>query len=403
MKNKTQASFVFLCALLSSVLCWANGQCGKLLMNAEAFGFGPSAATAQLFLELRPHMERMGYLGEGHTLALQNSLPYDDIVRLEDQASDSKIREHLRRLLSRYTHFFTSSDFRYARVAQEEGYKVGVYDPLTWFWKPFPENSAHVDLYVAQDFVGVRERIEGARFLFPEKTAVVAPIVQPLNRRSLHQRKQAVLVNLGGLSNPFVSNDLMSKFSNLLAESCALAVADQTGEIIVATNPKFAKEMPKRLNAATLSPGHIQNHLEQVRVAFMTSGLGNLIEASSAGVPVVWLPPTNDSQGQQIQLLKRRDMVDWSLDWNDFTDGPEIDYFRPQETVMKEIKSKMLMVLESREYQERLLQVLAEKVRSSLHPQSSLKIERLVDEYGQNGIKDLAEIVRKWVQDHDKR
>lgn len=398
-----QATTLFLCVFLSGVLCWANDRCGNLLMNAEAFGFGPSAATAQSMLELRPFMERMGYLGEGHTLALQESLPYDDIVSLEDQASDAEIRRHLRRLSPRYTHFFTSSDFRYAQIAQEEGYKVGVYDPLTWFWRSFPETFSHVDLYVAQDFVGVRDRIEGDRSLFPEKTDVVAPIVHPLNRRPFDRRERAVLVNLGGLSNPFVPNELMSNFANLLAESCALAVANQTGKIIVATNPMFAKEMPKRLNAATLSPGHIQNQLEQVGLAFMTSGLGNLFEASSAGVPVVWLPPTNDSQGQQIQLLKRRDMVDWSLDWNDFTDGPEIDYFRPQETVMNEIKSKMLMVLESRTYQERLLHVLAEKVRSSLHPHSNLKINRLVDEYGQNGIKDLVEIVRKWVQDHDEK
>ena len=49
----------------------------KLLLTAEAFGFGPSAAIAQIFKFLREYVHTIAFAGTGHTLDIQRPLYYD--------------------------------------------------------------------------------------------------------------------------------------------------------------------------------------------------------------------------------------------------------------------------------------------------------------------------------------
>ena len=51
----------------------------RILMNAEAFGFGPSAAIAEFFPYLRDRVSNLAYIGSGHTLNLQSKLPYNQV------------------------------------------------------------------------------------------------------------------------------------------------------------------------------------------------------------------------------------------------------------------------------------------------------------------------------------
>ena len=64
----------------------------KLLLNAEPFGFGPTAAIASFFSYLRKDFKFLGYLGKGHTLDLQMTLAYDAIYDVSD-SSDAKIKK----------------------------------------------------------------------------------------------------------------------------------------------------------------------------------------------------------------------------------------------------------------------------------------------------------------------
>jgi hypothetical protein len=51
----------------------------RLLLNAEAFGFGPTAAIADCFPFLKERFSTIGFIGSGHTLDLQRPLAYDAI------------------------------------------------------------------------------------------------------------------------------------------------------------------------------------------------------------------------------------------------------------------------------------------------------------------------------------
>ena len=62
----------------------------RLLLNAEPFGFGPTAAIAGFFPHLRGNFATIGYMGKKHTLDLQKGLPYDAIHDVTGTPKDER-------------------------------------------------------------------------------------------------------------------------------------------------------------------------------------------------------------------------------------------------------------------------------------------------------------------------
>jgi len=125
----------------------------RLLLNAEPFGFGPTAAIADCFPHLREHFGKVGYVGVGFTLDLQRPLPYDslhDVTGVPAELSDAVLAD----IFSQYDIFLTALDFCMAEKARAAGLTVVIYDPLTWYWKTIPQVVKDADLYIAQDFFG---------------------------------------------------------------------------------------------------------------------------------------------------------------------------------------------------------------------------------------------------------
>lgn len=130
----------------------------RLLINAQAFGFGPAAAAAVLAEELALLGCVIDYVGEGHTLDLQRTPPYRAIHDWTDLPEDQRLAQ-LRRRAPHYDLFVTAMDFPAAALARRAGLDVAVYDALTWFWPEIPAVARDTVVYLAQDFFGVRERI----------------------------------------------------------------------------------------------------------------------------------------------------------------------------------------------------------------------------------------------------
>ncbi|NTW13882.1 MAG: hypothetical protein HGA31_02530 [Candidatus Moranbacteria bacterium] len=296
----------------------------RLLLNAEPFGFGPAAAIATFFPMFRERFGHIAYIGSGHTLDLQRPLPYDDIFDLSERSE-----RDVDAVLSGYDVFLTATDFGMAERAKACGSTVIIYDPLTWYWKEVPAAVCGCDLYLPQDFFGVRERLASEPDAFPESVRVVPPIVAGRRRSS----GKHVLINLGGLQNPFWSVDEAVRY----AESCVGAILGcvPPGDgIVIATSGAIARRLSDG-RAKSYPRNGMLDILAETRYAFMTPGLGNIYDAAEYGIPVVWLPPANDSQGQQLELLRRNGMVDAVVDWSEL-DCP-IDYFAEQPEVLRNI------------------------------------------------------------------
>ncbi len=93
----------------------------RLLLNAEPFGFGPTAAIAAVMPYLKPHCSHIGYAGSSHTLDLQRNLPYNAFHTIDDIPWED------------YDTFLTALDVDMAVKAHQHNLYTAIYDPLTWY------------------------------------------------------------------------------------------------------------------------------------------------------------------------------------------------------------------------------------------------------------------------------
>lgn len=102
----------------------------KILLNAEAFGFGPSASVSAIFDIIKNNFSDyiLDYIGQGHTLDLQAKLPYNKVLTYTNE-------EEFKTIVKEYDFFITALDFEKARLAKEIGIKTIVYDTLLWYWQ----------------------------------------------------------------------------------------------------------------------------------------------------------------------------------------------------------------------------------------------------------------------------
>ena len=347
----------------------------KLLLNAEPFGFGPSAAVASFFPFLRNAFQCIGYLGKNHTLDLQKDLPYDalhDISDMTDEQADEIIAE--------YDVFFTVLDCEMAERALALGLKVIMYDPLTWYWHEVPACIKRVNLYLTQDFFGVRERLANEPTLFPPDVHVVPSIVRAVEEK---EEPQYVLINLGGLQNPLWSVEDTEQYARVVIQ--ALQGSISANELIIATSSAVAMRLddPRVRSYSREKMGEI---MKASKYAFMTPGLGNIYDAAAFDLPTVWLPPANDSQGQQLHILGKHDMADAWVDWEDM--GHPINYWDDQPRVLDTIRD----AIHSAEFGE-LFGGVVEKAHATVMDKETSQTSALLSEFGTGGAEEVAKRV----------
>ena len=140
------------------------------------------------------------------------------------------------------------------------------------------------------------------------------------------------------------------------------------------------------MNAQSYPRSEMLNIIAESKLAFMTSGLGNIYDAAQFDLPTIWLPPTNDSQGQQLQMISAKNMVDAHLDWGD------IDYKEPQEIVIDRI-IKHVHALGSKALNTEMGECYRE-IKKSPHSRS----HKLIEEFGTGGDAAVAKHVRAFLQ-----
>lgn len=349
----------------------------RLLLNAEAFGFGPTAAIAECFPHLRGNFKTIGYVGAGHTLDLQKPLAYDKI-------HDLAVEQDVEKIFADYDIFVTAMDFQMAARALASGLKVIIYDALTWYWKELPAAAKDCHLYLSQDFWGVRAKL-GQLSNF----AVVPPLIPPLTARDATKSnadKDLVLLNLGGLSNPFWSRSQVHAYAELVLDCFAASGVGAGKMVVIASNSDIAATFQHH-GVKTTSKQDLLTILEQAGLAFMTPGLGNIYDAARFDLPTIWLPPANDSQGQQLKLLEAAGCCDGSLDWPYFMGG-DVDYFAEQTAVLQKLGSFAAESLAS----SALRSGLAKRM-SALSKQVSAgsAAAALIEQFGSGGAKVVAD------------
>jgi hypothetical protein len=323
----------------------------KILMNAEAFGFGPSAMIAQVFREINDkilqHQYQIDYVGSGHTLDLQRQLPYHAIYDVSEEWL-------FKALVEQYDCFITALDFEKARWARQMQIEVIIYDNLTWYWRKFPQ-IIHDCHYIAHQFYGVENRIEkeGLKNYHLVSPFCASSLLKQNNHSNTNsnsnnnnnsndthcsnhwqvKNNKIILVNFGGLENPLWTSEVTICYVQAL-----LSIIKTHRDALLALQLKFNFSHYAQYSIETLSRQEVEALLPHVAFALMTPGLGNIIDSAVYGMPVCFLPPANDSQGWQLDILRDKGLVLASghSDWDCFFD--KIDYTQPQKLVLEQIK-----------------------------------------------------------------
>ena len=352
----------------------------RLLLNAEPFGFGPTAAIAAFFPFLRPSCGKLTYAGLRHTLDLQRGLPYDLISDLTGQSPAA-----WRSILRDHDALLTALDYDVARLAIDEGLKVAFYDPLLWYHPKIPDVASHC-LYLAQDFFGVAERLQANRHLLVH-AQIVPPIVD--NDR-VRRRPEIVLINLGGIQNPIWPLELSTAYAETIIASIRNS-APSNLPLQFAVSDSIARQLSQP-DVQCRTPREIKSLMSRSAIAFITPGLGNIYDAAEQGLPTVWLPPANDSQGRQLLRLRQEGFLCAGIDWADL--GSPVNYEQSQNSVLARIATNIQWLAGSAGQAQlcRLLSTLSSRLLAGADHDS----DRLLRLFGSGGAERVATLALDW-------
>jgi hypothetical protein len=367
------------------------GNCDlRILLNAEAFGFGPPAAAAMLANELSKFCAHLGYVGGGHTLDLQRIPPYHEVHDITG-LSDAEQLMRLRALAARYDVLVTAMDFAMAGLARQAGLDVVIYDALSWFWPAIPAMVQEESiLYIVQDFFGVRERV-GAAPALREHVVIVPPAITSSGPHSWRSG-QHVLVNLGGLHNPFWQINDAVRYAEIMVAAVRAAVP--AGHTMVVAASRSVATMFSDPAVGMYDRASVLRLMSGAAYACMTPGLGNIYDAASTGVPTLWLPPVNQTQPRQVELLSEHGYCDARVDWSDI--GRRVEYRGPAEAVVSAVARVVHDVSGNQEVQARLAACITEAVDGL--EEAPGRARNLVERFGADGMRHTAEAIIKWVR-----
>lgn len=348
----------------------------KILLNAEAFGFGPSAGASVIFDIIKNNFNDyiVDYIGQGHTLDLQSKLSYSCIYEYQ---SENQFKE----LVKGYDFFITALDFEKAKFAKEVGIKTIVYDTLLWYWKD-KSIVQFADYYITQNFYGVKETLESmSNELIHTQTHIIPPLIQ---KKDLNKKcEDFLLINFGGLENPYWTVEVTAHYIQKIL-SIILPIVQSQFKIIKIVCSQNHIPYLKGFPVETASYKEMQNFLQKASLVIATSGLGNIYEIANYQVNSLFLPPVNDSQGQQLEILKQKGLIDNALDWSEFQCS--IDYFKNQLDVLNDIKEGIDFFNFSR---------FSQLFQDKLNHNGNTKLYDLFEKFGFNGKDELGNVLKE--------
>lgn len=348
----------------------------KVLMNAEAFGFGPSATIASLF----PHLKNLScitelsFCGESHSLDLQKKLSYNHIF-------NTSSKEEFKELVKNYDVFITALDFEKATWAREEKVHTIIYDSLFWYWKKLPQVIDDCQYYLIQDFFGVKDRVAQNKL---NNYDLIPPAIS--NKKSSHVNStEFVLINFGGLENPLWDLTVTRQYMKNILNSLVPYLEKQGKKYKIACSEKHALYFID-YNAKHYSYEKMQELIQTSSFIYATSGLGNIYECAQYQKKCCFLPPANDSQGRQAIMLNQLGFIDSFIDWSHM--NQTMNYEKNQKEVLEEIK-KSIINFDNEAFNKRLIQ---------LSKKNNVNLPKIFNELGTNGKEILVEKLIQHIQ-----
>lgn len=341
----------------------------KILLNAEPFGFGPSAITEQVrsILKDNPYVKDISYIGGGLTLNKHNEKDY---VRIWDYSVMTE--QEIIGVCSDFDYVITAMDTQFSKKAKKSKAKVIYIDALSWYWIK-EQAPVEWDYYIYQTFIDEPLHLKNTQ---SSNIFEIAPILKSpgslASKTSIKPQKNeksTILVNLGGLENPFLP---LSIFQDYAFKMCTAITSHHTeSKIIIACSASIANAL-SQFDARPREYTSMQKLYTDCDFVYATSGLGNVLELSNHAKNCIFLPPANDSQGRQLHILIKAGYIHDYIDWSTIK-RTSINWYEPQQLLLNKIH-KNIQQLDSA----KLAKCITKKINATLIPLLNTSLAQLV-------------------------
>lgn len=276
----------------------------RILCVAEAFGFGPaSKLIAFLKLNLFPGYE-LTFLGNSCAYELCKHEPFNRIINADP--TDISPESTLMKEIKNHDIFISSMEFKAISHVNKSGLKIIIIDSLFWMWSKTPCKLEHIDLYLCQNFIHVNERCS---LIKSNNLFTIFPLTLSKQKTLKNENKNKILLNFGGMDNPFAKKELLIVYA-----MCMFDIVQQICTKLKLELEVYGREWiieilkPYYTNTVTtygsLPINKFVDRLSEAYGIITSPGLEVLYESFTSKIPIYLLPPQNNSQAHQAELLQ---------------------------------------------------------------------------------------------------
>ena len=292
---------------------------------SSSFGFGPvsKAATIAGEIKRRSPQSETHFFGSGIALQFAEQARVFDKLIEADVDDSGNIKEILPEL-RRYEIVFSVLNLSLLPLWHKGFGKLYFVDSLAWMWREPPEGVENADIYFVQDYLVSPERIEKwKRFcnliLIPPIGVKVASLYSesrsedkievPTDQENAGKRRNCLLVNFSGCSNPFVDAAIYEKYASTLLPIILEEAENEFEEIQVCVNRDLAEILKRRYFHQHLTIGQLPHRefltkLAGARFLLTAPGITTTLEAVASNTPFGFLLPQNDSQAMISEIYR---------------------------------------------------------------------------------------------------
>ena len=282
-----------------------------------------------------------------------------------------------------------------ARILMELGIKVIYVDSLPFMWSELDAKSGKVpfdvDCYCCQKTISMSKNSKKI-FANVKNLVWVNPIINNKEKFICNQKKDFVLINLGGLHSPSTNGN---DYVDIVVKSIIEIYEDK--DIIITTSSTVAGKLArylkeyKNIRVKSLKQREFFNYISMASIFITSPGLTTILESQSLVKKIVFLPPQNISQFYNIEYGKKIFKYYKEITWND------------KNLTMKGLKAYLSKdeqgVLEIINLNMKKMNNNQEKLKFKKYAQKVLTEDYVVNNYNvsleNNGVEQVVEQIKK--------
>lgn len=365
----------------------------RLVFTAQDFAFGSIGPLLYLADGFRDKEFTLVFVGFGTSLQLARKFPFDEIYELDTE--DPKNTAELEKIISSSDAVISCTDIP-SIVAAKKFNKITIWeDVLFWFWPTISEELFDIDLYIREKAfdASVNEKKYDKKI---KNLLTVGPIMPKVKKLS---RKKQAMISFGGAQATHVYQ--VGKDTNypLFMTETLINCVDWSDfdKVFLATSETVIDQLKKLFpdapfEFATMAHDEFANEISQSQVILITPGLITTQCAFNSETPVIFLPPSNDSQYIQLDDLRDLGLAKASVSLSDFL--PKLNLLHlPGEESTRQVMEQLRTLEKSPEVREQIGAKLDELVqtRDSWSTETVSKGKKYIDSLGGNGVDLVVE------------